>query len=122
MGLLRTRPTARIGLGLVLMAVSYPLAWPAMTLLGAWAVRWRSPVLGAVGVPVLYGLSWLVWMLGVWITGRESLRYANEGRRWCLYRLAKWALRTQPIGVEPPGGQPAAASGASEPSDKADSD
>jgi hypothetical protein len=79
------KPSARFFVGIAAIALSYVVAWPAMTALGALAVYFRQPLWAAIGIPALYGLSWLIWTAGLWLAGPESIVYA---RRF-LRRVAK---------------------------------
>jgi hypothetical protein len=79
------RPSPRFFVGIAAIALSYVIAWPAMTALGAIAIYFRQPLWAAIGIPGLYGLSWLVWTAGLWLAGPESIVYA---RRF-LHRMAK---------------------------------
>jgi hypothetical protein len=82
-------PTARILTGLVLLGLSYLLGWPAIALFGALAAWLRRPLLLALG-PVLYGLSWLVFVSGLLLLGTRSLR---AGRAFGLLLVRKLAER-----------------------------
>jgi hypothetical protein len=72
------KPSARFLVGVAAIAVSYVIAWPAMTALGAVAIYFKRPMWAAVGIPALYGLSWLVWSAGLWLAGPESIVYARR--------------------------------------------
>jgi hypothetical protein len=71
---------ACIGIGLIL--ISYAIGWPAVALLGLVAFYSGKPLILAVGGPVAYGLSHLVFMVGLYLGGK---RYALA--------LAHWASR-----------------------------
>jgi hypothetical protein len=82
-------PSARIVTGLVLLGASYFLGWPAIALLGAIAAWLRRPILLAGG-PLLYGLSWLVFAIGLVFIGSKSL---GTGRAFGLLLIKKLAER-----------------------------
>jgi hypothetical protein len=85
-------PSPRIVVGLVLLALSYVLGWPAIALLAAIATWLRRPILLAGG-PVLYGFSWAVFAVGLLMLGRKSVR-AGRALGWMLLRrLAERFLR-----------------------------
>lgn len=67
------RPSARIVVGLVLIGASYLIGWPAIAALGAVAAWIRQPKL-LLGGPVLYGLSWIVFVAGLALVGSKALR------------------------------------------------
>jgi len=82
-------PSARIVTGLILLVASYLMAWPAIALLGAIAAWLRKPILLVVG-PVLYGLSWVVFLVGLLLLGSKSL---STGRALGLLLVKKLAER-----------------------------
>ncbi len=85
----RQRPSPRVVLGLVLLVASYLVAWPAITVLGAAAAWLRQPKLLLAG-PVLYGLSWLIFALGLALIGSKSV---SAGRALGLMLVRKLAER-----------------------------
>jgi hypothetical protein len=82
-------PSARIVTGLILLGASYLLGWPAIALLGVVAAWLRRPILLAVGPP-LYGLSWLVFAIGLLFIGSKSV---STGRAFGLLLVRKLAER-----------------------------
>ena len=83
------RPTARTVSGLLIMGFSYIIAWPAIAVLGFFSVYFQKPLLVVVGGPVLYGLSHLVFTVGMWLAGSE---YAMIFLRWLArVTMERWA-------------------------------
>ena len=90
---MKGRPTARTISGLIVMGFSYIIAWPAIGVLGLLSVYFQKPLLIVVGGPVLYGLSHLVFTVGVWLAGSE---YAMIFLRWATrVAMERW---TDPYG------------------------
>jgi hypothetical protein len=87
--LLRERPSGRVIAGLVLLVSSYLVAWPAIAVLGAAAAWLRRPKLLVAG-PLLYGLSWLIFAVGLALIGKKSV---SAGRAIGLTLLRKLAER-----------------------------
>jgi hypothetical protein len=87
--LFRQRPPARVVVGLVLLVASYLVAWPAIAVLGATAAWLRQPKLLLAG-PVLYGLSWLIFAIGLALIGSKSV---TAGRALGLMLVRKLAER-----------------------------
>jgi hypothetical protein len=83
------KPSPRLLTGLAAIALSYVVAWPAMTALGAVALYFKRPVWAAVGLPGLYGFSWLIWAAGMWLAGPESVAYARAFGRGLVRRFAQ---------------------------------
>ena len=75
----KERPGPRIYFGLFLMAFSYLIGWPAVGAMGALALYLKEPLILAVGGPLFYGLSHLVFILGMYLAGAK---YARIFLRW----------------------------------------
>jgi hypothetical protein len=88
----RRRPSRRLFIGLILLAVSMLLGWPAVGTLAGLAVYFREPLLGAVGGPAVYAFSWVLYGAALWIGGPDVLRYMRAFGRWALRRLAERLL------------------------------
>lgn len=80
-------PSARIVAGLILLVASYLLGWPAIALFGALAAWLRRPIL-LVGGPLLYGLSWVVFAVGLALIGSKSV---STGRAFGLLLVRRFA-------------------------------
>ena len=63
----KEKPSMRIIIGLSVMGFSYIIGWPAISALGIVSVYLNKPLLIAIGGPLLYGLSHLVFMLGMYL-------------------------------------------------------
>jgi hypothetical protein len=61
------RPTKRLISGLILMALSYIIGWPAVAALSFLAAWFREPMIAVIGCPTTYALSYLVFILGAWL-------------------------------------------------------
>jgi hypothetical protein len=96
LSVLRVRPTPRVWLGLGLVGLSYVIGWPAVGLLGVIAYWLSEPLIVAIGGPVTYGLSHLVFLAGSWLAGAQYIGI-------CL----RWAARKV---IEKLGGAPPVAS------------
>jgi hypothetical protein len=85
---LKQRPSARTWFGISFMGFSYIIGWPAIIALGFVSVQVNRPWLVAVGGPVLYGLSHLVFLLGMVLAGTQ---YTRPFLRWAARRaVEKW--------------------------------
>lgn len=78
------KPTIRFLSGLTVIGLSYLLAWPLIGLLGIISVRRSRPSIVALGGPIAYGVSTVVFFFGVFLVGKDGLRFM----RWAGYRLA----------------------------------
>jgi hypothetical protein len=78
----RERPSARILFGIFLMLFSYLIGWPAVFLFGVLSVYFGQPLIVIVGGPVIYGISHLVFIAGMYLAGAKY-----------TYRFFRWATR-----------------------------
>jgi len=95
---LKQRPTARTWVGIFCMGFSYLIGWPAIVALGFVSFHVQRPWLVAVGGPLLYGLSHLVFLLGMVLAGTQ---YTRPFVRWAARRVVeKWGnvgLQEDPV-------------------------
>ncbi|OQX14235.1 MAG: hypothetical protein BWK76_15035 [Desulfobulbaceae bacterium A2] len=88
----RGKPTPRVVAGLGVIALSYVIGWPAVALLGFLSIRLGNPWLVAVGGPLTYGLSHLVFLLGMYLAGAlYSMIFLRWLTRVAMERLLAWA-------------------------------
>jgi peptidoglycan/xylan/chitin deacetylase (PgdA/CDA1 family) len=80
---LSVKPTPRVWTGLGLIGLSYVIGWPAVGLLALISYYMREPLIVAIGGPIVYGLSHLVFMVGFYLAGS---RYASIFLRWATWR------------------------------------
>jgi hypothetical protein len=73
------KPTPRVWVGLGLIGVSYIIGWPAVGLLALIAIHTGEPMVLAIGGPLVYGLSHLVFIAGFSLAGSH---YAPSFLRW----------------------------------------
>ena len=74
----KEKPGFKVIIGVSAILFSYVLGWPMVVLFGAMAVYFNQPLLAAGG-PVAYGLSHLVFLLGMYLAGA---RYSWIFLRW----------------------------------------
>jgi peptidoglycan-N-acetylglucosamine deacetylase len=85
---LRVKPTFRVWTGLGLIGLSYITGWPAVGLLALIAYHMREPLIVAVGGPIVYALSHLIFLAGSYLAGS---RYILILLRWATRRvIEKW--------------------------------
>ena len=99
----RQPPTPRIILGMVLIGASYLIGWPVVGLLAALSAYYKAPLLVAVGGPLVYGLSHLVFLAGMYLAGAK---YTWIFFRW-LTRKAMLKLMRRFPAAPPPKHHPA---------------
>lgn len=97
---LRVKPTPRVWTGLGLIGLSYVIGWPAVGLLALIAFHMREPLIVAIGGPIVYGVSHLVFLAGFYLAGS---RYASIFLRWAMWNaMEKWG-NTAPMSRESAG-------------------
>jgi hypothetical protein len=104
-------PTLRILAGVGAIILSYVIGWPLISLLAAASVYAREPLIVGIGGPLAYGLSHLVFLLGMALAGAE---YTHIFLRWSARKAVMAFLDTpiprnsESIGSEPdaPGRHP----------------
>lgn len=75
----REKPARQVYLGIGLILVSYVIGWPAVAMLGLMAFYLGEPLILAIGGPLFYGLSHLVFLAGLYLAGK---RYAVALAHW----------------------------------------
>ena len=80
----KERPNLRITFGLFLIAGSYVIGWPAVGVLGTISLYLKQPLLIAIGGPLVYGFSHLVFLAGMYLAGSQ---YAKAFSKWLTRML-----------------------------------
>ena len=84
----KANPSFRVKLGIAIVLFSYVIGWPAIAVLGYIAVSIDNAWLIAVGGPLLYGFSHLVFLLGMYLAGYD---YTKVFLRWAIRVVVeKW--------------------------------
>ncbi len=89
MEIFKKKPSRKFITGLFLIGFSYIIAWPLISLLGIIALVTKKPLIFVIGSPVSYGISHLVFLLGVFIAGKDAIKYMNVFMQWSIGRLCK---------------------------------
>lgn len=88
----REKPTLTVLAGVFAIAFSYVIGWPAVAALGILSVKFNNPWLVVVGGPVTYGLSHLVFLLGMYLSGATySMVFLRWLTRVSMEKLVAWA-------------------------------
>jgi hypothetical protein len=75
----RKKPSPRVIAGIAAICLSYVVGWPAVAVLGAVSIHVDEPLIFAIGGPVTYGLSHLVFIAGMYLAGAQ---YSKIFFRW----------------------------------------
>ncbi|MCP4629438.1 MAG: hypothetical protein GY850_38925 [bacterium] len=88
----REKPSIRVILGVSAICFSYVIGWPAIGALGSLAIYLNRPWLIAIGGPLVYGLSHLVFLLGMYLAGYN---YTKIFLRWATrVAVEKWVSKS----------------------------
>lgn len=85
---IKEKHTLPVIIGLFLIVLSYLMVIPSFFAVGLIAARLKKPMIGVIGIPLAYGFSWLILMLGMYLTGPD---YAKA--------LGKWIVRVVLEGI-----------------------
>lgn len=86
----KERPSLRILAGVFAIAFSYVLGWPAVSALGTLSIIMGEPLIVVIGGPLTYGLSHLVFLLGMYLAGAE---YSKIFMRWATRVAAEQLIK-----------------------------
>jgi hypothetical protein len=90
----KEKPGPRIIFGLLAIMISYVIGWPAVAALGFLAIKLHEPLLVVVGGPMTYGLSHLVFLLGMYLCGAVySLIFLRWLTRVSMEKLLAWSAK-----------------------------
>ncbi len=92
LGIFKEKPSVEFLIGISIVGLSYLIAWPLISVLGIVALYFRKPLIFVVGSPVAYGTSHIVFWLGFWLAGKDSITYMNVFGRWFVGRLCRKLL------------------------------
>mgnify|MGYP007046922474 CR=1 FL=1 len=79
LSLFKERPTPRTIAGISAIGISYIIGWPAVVFLGVVSLHYEKPMIAIIGGPLTYGLSHLVFILGMYLAGAD---YTRVFLRW----------------------------------------
>lgn len=92
----REKPTPVVLAGVFAIGFSFLLGWPAIFALGIVSVKLQTPWIIVVGGPLTYGLSHLVFILGMYLSGAiYSLIFCRWLTRITMERCLAWAAPEQ---------------------------
>jgi hypothetical protein len=80
------KPNPRTIAGISAIGISYIIGWPAVAFLGVVAVHLEKPMIAIIGGPLTYGLSHLVFILGMYLAGAD---YTRVFLRWATRKTVE---------------------------------
>jgi hypothetical protein len=79
LAVLRQKHTLPEKIGIFLIVFSFIMVIPSFFIVGLIAADLKKPMVGIIGIPVAYGISWLITILGMYLIGP---RYVKALGRW----------------------------------------
>jgi hypothetical protein len=79
LAVLRQKHTLPEKIGIFLIVFSFIMVIPSFFIVGLIAADLKKPMVGIIGIPLAYGISWLILVIGMYLTGP---RYAKALGRW----------------------------------------
>ncbi|MFT5699137.1 MAG: hypothetical protein ACI8ZB_001994 [Desulforhopalus sp.] len=90
----KEKPTVAVLAGVFAIGLSFIMGWPAIAGLGVLAIKLQNPWIVAVGGPLSYGLSHLVFLLGMYLSGAKySLLFFRWLTKVSMEKLLVWSDR-----------------------------
>lgn len=87
----KEKPTPLVLAGVFAIVVSFIIGWPAVAALGFLSLKMHTPWIAAIGGPLTYGLSHLVFLLGMYLSGAVySMIFLRWLTRVSMERLLIW--------------------------------
>jgi len=83
----KKKPSKKFIVGISLIGLSNLTTWPLIILLGIIASNLQKPSIFVIGSPVAYLSSTLIFFIGVWLAGREGIKYMRVFIRWLVGRI-----------------------------------
>jgi peptidoglycan/xylan/chitin deacetylase (PgdA/CDA1 family) len=90
----KNSPSPRFLLGVGMVLFSFVIGWPMVALFGVLSAYSHAPALLIVG-SAFYGFSHLVWMFGMYLAGRNCIKYADAVVSWILRKAVERVLFTK---------------------------
>ncbi len=86
----KERPGLRVIVGIAVIGFSYIIGWPAVSALGAMSIYFKEPLVVIIGGPLIYGLSHLVFIFGMYLAGAKySMIFLRWATRVAIEKLMK---------------------------------
>jgi peptidoglycan/xylan/chitin deacetylase (PgdA/CDA1 family) len=90
----KTSSSPRFFFGVGLVLFSFVLGWPMVALFSVLSAYSHAPALLIIG-SAFYGFSHLVWMFGMYLAGRNCIKYADTVLSWILRKAVERVLFTK---------------------------
>ena len=75
----KKKPSLLIIIGVLTICLSFLMGWPAVAAIGVVSIKMDQPWIAIIGGPLTYGLSHLIFILGMYLSGGK---YTTIFLRW----------------------------------------
>jgi hypothetical protein len=90
----KEKPTITVLVGVFAIGFSFVLGWPAIAGLGILSIKLQNPWIVSIGGPLTYGLSHLVFLFGMYLSGAKySLIFLRWLTKVTMEKLLAWIDR-----------------------------
>jgi hypothetical protein len=89
----KTPPSPKFLFGVFLVLFSFVLGWPMVGLFSFLSAYFHAPTLLLVG-PAFYLFSHLVWLFGIYLAGKDCIKYINVVISWSLRKVVERYLQS----------------------------
>jgi hypothetical protein len=87
----KEKPSLQVITGVFLISISFVHGWPAVAAMGVVGNQRDEPLIAVIGGPLVYGLSHLVFLAGMYFSGaRYSLIFFRWLSRVFVEKLLSW--------------------------------
>lgn len=88
----KEKPSLQVLGGVLLICMGSLLGWPAVAVLGVLAIQWNEPLLVVIGGPLVYAISYPLFMLGMYFSGAKyTLIFLRWFSRVTVEKFLSWA-------------------------------
>ena len=98
LSIFKEKLSATVIAGLILITISYLIGIPAVFIIGGIAAWLKDPTFGVIGIPLIYGFSWLLLMLGLYLAGPK---YGKAFSRWTVRVMLEKILGDEINSIRP---------------------
>lgn len=88
----KKKPSLLIIIGVLTICLSFFMGWPAVAAIGVVSIKMDQPWIAIIGGPLTYGLSHLVFILGMYLSGgKYSIIFLRWLSRVSVEKLQAWS-------------------------------
>lgn len=87
----KEKPSLQVITGVLFIILGSLLGWPAVAFLGILAIKFNEPLLAVIGGPLVYGLSFPFFWIGMYFSGAKyTVIFFRWLSRVTVEKLSTW--------------------------------